>query len=769
MSLYSATARCRPLGSVQGPRPGRAPAVFRSFGRFQVCECIFFSWHQTKTPSGWSNVRATPPILGLQAGKGRRAGGGVGPGTLVCSAAPVAPDAVDAVVGPTAFEEMSAGTQRKYVMVSGKGGVGKTSLAASLALRFAQAGHTTLVVSTDPAHSLSDSLAQDVSGGEPVIVEGTDLPLWGLEIDPDREKAKFKAYTAGAGKQDVADAVGGFGLGNIIEQLADLKLGELLDTPPPGFDEAIAIAKVQQFVSKEEYARFTRIVFDTAPTGHTLRLLTVPDFVDASLTKIIKLRQKLSGAGAAVRGLFGAGAEQDESVDKLKQLQASIRQVKELFHDPTSTEFVIATIPTVLGVNESARLARALREEGIPCRRIVVNQVVGADAGERYLNLKLKDQERALEMIASDKDLADLRRLEAPYLDLEARGVPALRYFGNVVWRDALEEFAAGQQRQYFMLGGKGGVGKTSCSASLAVQLAEAGHTTLVVSTDPAHSLSDSLDQDVSSGAPVEVLGTDGRVWGMEIDLEAARTELRALSGSDDGRKLDDLLGGLGLGAVADQLKDLRLGDLLNTPPPGVDEAMAIAKVVQFLKDPEYARFTRIVFDTAPTGHTLRLLSLPDFLNTSVGKILLLRQKITSFSDSVKGIFTGAAKDPASEKLDSFKETMSAARCLFRNAETTQFVIVTIPTVMAASESVRLAKALRAESVPVRSIVVNQVLMPGVTQAFLQTRRKDQQRALQRLKEDEVLGQLQIIEAPLFDLEVRGVPALQYFGNRVWR
>ena len=323
---------------------------------------------------------------------------------------------------------------------------------------------------------------------------------------------------------------------------------------------------------------------------------------------------------------------------------------------------------------------------------------------------------------------------------------------------------------QYFMLGGKGGVGKTSCSASLAVTLGEAGHTTLVVSTDPAHSLSDSLALNVSGGTPVEVDGTDGRVWGMEIDLEAARSELRSLGGAEDGRKLDDLLGGLGLGAVADQLKDLRLGELLDTPPPGVDEAVAIAKVVQFLKDQEYSRFTRIVFDTAPTGHTMRLLSLPDFLNTSVGKVLRLRQKITAVTDSVKGIFTGGgAKDRASAKLDAFQGTMTDARNLFRDASTTQFLIVTIPTVMAASESVRLAKALRAEAIPVRTIVVNQVLQPGVQQAFMETRRKDQQRALQGLREDEELGKLQLIEAPLFDLEVRGVPALQYFGARVWR
>ncbi|PRW56240.1 ATPase ASNA1-like protein 2-like [Chlorella sorokiniana] len=684
--------------------------------------------------------------------------------------APIRAAAAEVVTGETPFDELCAGTDRKYIMVSGKGGVGKTSLAASLAVRFAQAGHTTLVVSTDPAHSLGDSLAQDLSGGVPILVEGTDLPLWGMEIDTEREKERFKAWSAGKGKEEAKDFMGGFGLGSVVEQLADLKLGELLDSPPPGFDEAVAISKVLQFVKGEEYARFTRIVFDTAPTGHTLRLLTVPDFVEASLAKITRLRRKLSSASQTIRGLFGADGSQDEAVDKLEQLQDSIRLVKALFRDQQATEFIIATIPTVLGVNESGRLIRALRKERIPCRRIVVNQIIGAGMGTKYLQMKEKDQERALAMIDEDPGLHGLRHLRAPYLDMEVRGVPALSYFGQQVWGGVVDDLAAGQGRKYFLLGGKGGVGKTSCSSSLAVALASAGHTTLVVSTDPAHSLSDSLDQDVSGGRPVEVQGTNGQVYGMEIDLELARQELRELSGQDEGRKLDDILGSVGLAGVADQLKDLRLGELLDTPPPGVDEAIAIAKVIQFLKDPEYARFTRIVFDTAPTGHTLRLLALPDFLDTSVGKILRLRQKIMSVKDSVTGFFSGSSeKDASSEKLDAFKDYMAEARNVFRNPSTTEFVIVTIPTAMAAAESIRLAKALQKEQVPIRTLVVNQLLPPGLQDKYLQTRRADQQRALQRLRADPELGQLQLIEAPLFDLEVRGVPALTYFGQQVWR
>ncbi len=108
--------------------------------------------------------------------------------------------------------------------------------------------------------------------------------------------------------------------------------------------------------------------------------------------------------------------------------------------------------------------------------------------------------------------------------------------------------------------------------------------------------------QDVSGGAPVLLQGTDLPLYGMEIDIEAAKQELRELASKDDGKQVSDFLGSVGLGGFADQLRDLQLGELLDNPPPGVDEAVAISKVVSFLRADEYSKYTRIVFDTAPTG-----------------------------------------------------------------------------------------------------------------------------------------------------------------------
>ncbi|KAF8775546.1 hypothetical protein HU200_002063 [Digitaria exilis] len=276
------------------------------------------------------------------------------------------------------FQEMTSGTRRRYYMLGGKGGVGKTSCAASLAVRFANNGHPTLVVSTDPAHSLSDSFAQDLSGGTLVQVEGPDAPLFALEINPEKAREEFRTASQKNGGTGVKDFMDSMGLGVLAEQLGELKLGELLDTPPPGLDEALAISKVMQFLEAQEYSMFSRIVFDTAPTGHTLRLLSLPDFLDASIGKILK----------------------------------------------------------VMAISESSRLHSSLQKESVPVRRLIVNQVLPPSTSDcKFCAIKRKDQTRALDMIRSDPELMGLNIIQAPLVDMEIRGVPALKFLGDIVWK----------------------------------------------------------------------------------------------------------------------------------------------------------------------------------------------------------------------------------------------------------------------------------------------------------------------------------------------
>ncbi|KAJ7551469.1 hypothetical protein O6H91_06G016500 [Diphasiastrum complanatum] len=331
---------------------------------------------------------------------------------------------------------MIADTKRKYYMLGGKGGVGKTSLAASLAVKFANNGHSTLVVSTDPAHSLSDSFAQDFSGGQLVPVVGPDAPLFALEINPEQARAEFRASSQKEGGSGVKDFMDSVGLGGWVEQLSELKLGELLDTPPPGLDEAIAISKVVQFMQAPEYEKFTRIIFDTAPTGHTLRLLSLPDFLDASIGKILKLKQKLASATSAIKSVFGQGDGKDTATDKLELLKQRMVMVREIFRNKDSTEFIIVTIPTVMAVSESSRLRESLHKEGVPVKRLIVNQLLPPSSSDcRFCTIKRKDQSRALDLIRKDPNLKELQLVESPLFDVEIRGVPALKFMGDIVWQ----------------------------------------------------------------------------------------------------------------------------------------------------------------------------------------------------------------------------------------------------------------------------------------------------------------------------------------------
>lgn len=386
------------------------------------------------------------------------------------------------------YTDMIQRTGRQYVMVGGKGGVGKTSVSASLGVKLASDEHKTLVVSTDPAHSLSDSLSQDVKGTQPHEIADTNGMLYGLELDPEEARKEFAQLVGGSNAGDeVRDFFDGFGLGGLTDQLADLKLGELLETPPPGFDEALAISKVVQLANSEEYSDFTRVVFDTAPTGHTVRLLSLPDFLDKSVGKILSLRQKINDAKNAVGRFFGQDDKNSgSSVDKLERAKSRLKEVSELFRNSEQMEFVIVAIPTVLSLSESQRLHDGLVSEGVACNRMVVNQVLperyggsqakalaselrhsnenlrtklqhvrAADAAEpelttafnaaenlvnrlsadaSFCDMRRKDQRKAMEML-QNSSLGQLRRAEAPLLDLELRGVPALQYFGSQLWK----------------------------------------------------------------------------------------------------------------------------------------------------------------------------------------------------------------------------------------------------------------------------------------------------------------------------------------------
>ena len=186
---------------------------------------------------------------------------------------------------------------------------------------------------------------------------------------------------------------------------------------------------------------------------------------------------------------------------------------------------------------------------------------------------------------------------------------------------------SANEDPKFVICGGKGGVGKTTSSSALAVAMAGAGRNVALISTDPAHSLGDALDMNIAGGNLIDcpLIGmppTSGSLSVMEVDPSAALGQFKTL--------IDDLIGssddsdGNGMRSTLSGL-----GEIFDTLPPGTDEVVALAKVVNLLKQGEY---DRIVLDTAPTGHTLRMLSTPGFLAELIDRVLDISQKINSNS-----------------------------------------------------------------------------------------------------------------------------------------
>ena len=265
-------------------------------------------------------------------------------------------------------------------------------------------------------------------------------------------------------------------------------------------------------------------------------------------------------------------------------------------------------------------------------------------------------------------------------------------------------------------VGGKGGVGKTTTSAALAVQLASSQDLkVLVVSTDPAHSLGDALDEDLrrAKGKPTVMTDplTGGRLSACEIDASAALDEFRATLEAFDINKLADALG-----VSADLLAGFGLSEfsgLLNNPPPGLDELVALSNVLD--TDSVAADFDVVVVDTAPTGHTLRLLALPQFLDGLLGRLIKLRMKLSGLASTLQSLFgnqqaeqRAQAIDSAADKLEAFRTKMAKLRSRLQDPSATSFVVVTIPTKLGISESKRLMTELKSQKVSVTDVVVNQ-------------------------------------------------------------
>ncbi|ADJ16246.1 ArsA family ATPase [Halalkalicoccus jeotgali] len=251
----------------------------------------------------------------------------------------------------------------EHVLYGGKGGVGKTTMAAATGLASAKRGERTLVVSTDPAHSLSDSfeLALD---GEPSAVREN---LFAVEIDPESRADRYQSIVSA-----IASDLRAVGI-SLSEDEVERLFGSGI---PAGGDEAAALDVLAEYVDSGDWGR---IVFDTAPTGHTLRLLELPDVLDAALETTDSVRGQLHRMATSTRSmLMGPAAYfgREGGEDELAELKARMERAREVLRDPERTAFRAVLIPERMAIAETERLVERLHEVEMPVETLVVNKVL---------------------------------------------------------------------------------------------------------------------------------------------------------------------------------------------------------------------------------------------------------------------------------------------------------------------------------------------------------------------------------------------------------
>ena len=311
------------------------------------------------------------------------------------------------------------------------------------------------------------------------------------------------------------------------------------------------------------------------------------------------------------------------------------------------------------------------------------------------------------------------------------------------------------------LFGGKGGVGKTTTSSATAVWLADSGLRVLLVSSDPAHSTSDSLGVPIGSEVtPIE--GVDG-LWGLEMDPEAKISSLLPKVGSAmEKMNSSGGLGGLGMmldPKAKEEIEDIK-GEIKTSDMvlPGLDEAMAFEELLQHVENPNW---DVIVFDTAPTGHTLRFLSLPELIEAWSDRLI----RMMRVSGGIRSMVFGRKEsDAMKDELEKFQRRVLHVRRVLSNDEITSFTLVTIPERMGVNETIRAKKSLEEFNLPIGGCLVNR-LTPEFDHPFLKTRREAELEIIDELKES--LG-IDISCMELFETEVVGIERLREVGQYLY-
>jgi len=642
----------------------------------------------------------------------------------------------------------------RLVIFGGKGGAGKTTSAAATAVHLArrrpagspEPGRKILLVSTDPAHSLADSLDAPVTDA-PAAVPGVDN-LWVRELDAHQADRRF---------HEQYDAA----LRTLFERGTFLD-GEdarsIVELPLPGLDEVIAVRELANLLTENAY---DLIIMDTAPTGHTLRLLALPRVMERWVHAYSLMQRKHK----YMQRTFAGRCTPDKVDDFLKTFETDLRRVRELLYNSAATEFVPVVNPDPIGIAETRRLVDALAGMGIAVRSLIVNRVP-PDRDCPLCHARHAGAKSWLTQI--EQDFASLNLVRVPLMAGQVRGVEMLAGFGATLFGAAPSEpgaRATGQDPaarsvdkplrhrrtplgelldgacKFLLFGGKGGVGKTSLAAATALRIAEQRpqQRILVLSIDPAHSLSDCLACPVGNRAVR--INAPGLLEAKELDAEELFEAYR-----DQYRR--DVAHAFDVAGNAELRFDREVMDeLLSVWPAGLDEIMALVSVLD-LAD----AYDLVVLDTSPTGHLLRFLEMPELARQwvkAVLRIILKHQAVIDLTD-------------AGEKLVRLSRDIRRVQEILTNPDQTRFVAVTIPETMAMAETHRLLASLNRLGVACHDLVVNMVTPGRASCPFCRARRHEEHGCMR-----EMAGRtdLAVTEVPMLANELRGIQALNLLGS----
>lgn len=584
-----------------------------------------------------------------------------------------------------------------WTIVAGKGGVGKTTAATALAQR-AAVDEAVLLISTDPARTLGSVVGVTLSL-EPVAVP--DMPgVHAVQLGAEAARTSFLDRWRSV-------------LLTLVDRgtyLDESDAASLVDATLPGGDETFAVLRLAELVSD---ARFPRIIVDTAPTGHTLRLLALPATLQALVGLLDAFQEKHRMLVRAIRHRY----QQDDADRFLADLRGQIESLESMLHDSSSCAAVVVTRPEAMVTEESVRLCEALRTRKIRLGAIVVNA--------------MPDDVAAVEALAPLRETAGAvpwlvvpRLADAPasvggasawsarvreWKDF-ARGAPPT---GKVAPRRASARTTTAPResnsrpapmvRPLTIVGGKGGVGKTTLSCALAVASADDGHMTLIVSTDPAPSVADAFRQTIGDDV-VPVTGIE-RLSARQLDAEASFDRFREAYGDRIGDAVR---------TIAPTTEGGALDELLALAPPGIDELYALTWLGDSIAEREY---DRVIVDPAPTGHLLRLLELPPIAlawSHELMRLLLKYRNLAPLSDAAEGLL-------------EFARRTRAVQAMLHDHERTSVIVAALDEPLVRDETARLVRAVRALDIDVAGVVWNRAhsapiplaLTPPVTQYHL--------------------------------------------------